>query len=685
MAAQTTQDFWGQFEVAEYDTPQYDWGQYEEVPQNKHALETSLKELPQDNPYVQTQKQQTDLLTNMLFTQDEIKAMEQQGKMGWVEYRSRGFVGWSDITPVLGTVKQVYQSGKALSIAKKLEKGEDISDADKAYMKDYLRNYVECQKRGLSWSAKGASMFVQAPSFMIEFALSGGLGEVAAKGVAAASAKGASKLAVKGATKAAARIAGQQAVLVPMYATANYNERKIADGLNITDKGDMIFDSQKAESNNKQNALKGLGTGEIQILSELSGGVLGKMASGIGGVIGKGIGKVTTTNTARGISATSAKIYNSLPKNVRVKLEAAARVADNMRKGATKAGRKAKEAGNLVGFHGVAEEMGEERVEDILMTAFDLDSKEGYSADQWMQAIFPEPQELLLEAGIFSIVGATSLATRTVANDLMSRGYSEQEATTITQNLSEIEKENMANEILGEVKINEDIKEQDVIKEQFKIENNMIQAGISMNVNAQGEEINPADVQGETSKPKNLTDYKQEISAQKFENHNLPYVHRGSYKGRAWSRVLQGSIDNEIVYAERDFNSLISELYKNPNVVNDSEQMTKLEEKLDKITNRLPEEPELLEPFYEKFYNAVNSASEYSKLKESRSNKQAAELYDMADISEEAPKKTEAPITEVAETVEDELETPETVADKIIRGESKFGKLYIEWVDRYTP
>lgn len=631
MAAQTTQDFWGQFEVAEYDTPQYDWGQYEEVPQNKHALEASLKELPQDDPYVQTQKQQTDLLANMLFTQAEINAMEQQGKMGWVEYRSRGFIGWSDITPVLGTVKQVYQSGKALNIAKKLENGEDISDADKAYMKDYLRNYVECQKRGLSWSAKGASMFVQAPSFMIEFALSGGLGEVAAKGVAAASAKGASKLAVKGATKAAARIAGQQAVLVPMYATANYNERKIADGLNVTDKGDMIFNSAQAESNNKVNALKGLGTGEIQILSEMSGGVIGKMASGIAGAIGKGLGKVATTNTARGISATSAKIYNSLPKDVRVKLEAALRVADNLRKGATKAGQKAKEAGGLVGFHGVAEEMGEERAEDILMTAFDLDSKEGYSADQWMSAIFPEPQELLLEAGIFSIVGASSLATQTVFNDLTSKGYSEKEANTITQNLSEIEKENMANEILGEVNINEDIKEQDVIKEQYKIENNMIQAGISMNVNAQGEEINPTDGQEETSKPKNLTDYKQEISAQKFENHNLPYVHRGSYKGRAWSRVLQGSIDNEIVYAERDFNSLISELYKNPNVVNDSEQMTKLEEKLDKITNRLPEEPELLEPFYEKFYNAVNSASEYSKLKESRSKKvAAAELYEIA-------------------------------------------------------
>ena len=169
-------------------------------------------------------------------------------------------------------------------------------------------------------------------------------------------------------------------------------------------------------------------------------------------------------------------------------------------------------------------------------------------------------------------------------------------------------------------------------------------------------------------------------------------MHRGSYKGRAWSRVLQGSIDNEIVYAERDFNSLISELYKNPNVVNDSEQMTKLEEKLDKITNRLPEEPELLEPFYEKFYNAVNSASEYSKLKESRSNKQAAELYDMADISEEAPKKTPKTLKEVeevatgeAEKIEEEKGLKDLFKDFKETFNNFIEPFYKEAVDRLAP
>jgi hypothetical protein len=614
MAAQ--QDFWGQFEVVEYDKPQYDWGQFEQVPQNKDALETSLNELPENDPYVKTQKHQTEQLANMLFTKEELEKIKNKGEIGWVEYRNRGFVGWSDILPFVGTAKEAGQAGKTLSIAKKLENGEEVSEADKAYMKQYLRDYVELQTRGMKWSAKGASMFLQAPAFMAEFALTGGLGEVAAKGAIKGASKGASKIAVKGATKTAARIAGQQAVLVPTYAIANYNERKLADGLNITDKGDMLFDSQKAEGNNKANALKALGTGEIQILSELSGGVLGKMAAGVGGVVGKGIGKVATTNVARGISATSAKVYNSLPKNVRIKLEASARVAENLGKKANQAGEQMKSKG--LEFHGVAEEMGEERVEDILMTAFDLDSKEGYSADQWLDAIFPDPQQLMLEAGIFSIVGAGSFATRTVTNDLINKGYSDKEATTISQNLSEIEKENMANEILGEVKINEDIKEQEVIKEQVKIENAMLKGGISITENAQENTT-------ETQKPKTLSDYKKDILSNKFEDKKLDTI-KGSYKNSYYTKTLP-TLNNDITEAERGFNKLINEIYKNPSLVDNTAEVERIEKELENITDRLPQEEELIYPYYEKFYNAINSANEYLEAKKKKSK--AAELYDI--------------------------------------------------------
>lgn len=889
MAAQ--QDFWGQFEVVEYDKPQYDWGQFEQVPQNKHALETSLNELPKNDPYVKTQKHQTEQLANMLFTAEERKAIENKGEIGWWEY-AKNYADLSEAVPFYGTGKQIAQTSKVYSIAKKLENGEEVTAADKSYMQDYLKKYTETQLRGTSWGAKGASMLIQAPAFIGEFIATAGVGATVGKGAVIAGVKGAgaaaTKAAIKAGTKVAtskalstiageqavktigtkaaletsAKLAGkaatQQAVLVPMYAVQNYNEKKIADGLNLTDKGsDVLYNTQKADSS--ASWAKSFGIGEIEILSEMSGGLLGYMAGGVTRGITTAAtkigGKVATTNAARGISAVSAKVYNSIPKEARIKLEAAARLTDKLGKKLNTASEKLKQPS--IGFHGVAEEMGEERFGDVLKYAFDLDENEGYldengkfDLDQLGSAIFPGWQQLLLEAGVFSIVGGGSFATRTVINNLKEKGYSDKEATTISQNLSEIEKENIANEILGEVKINEDIKDQEVIKEQVKIENAMLKGGISITENTQENTT-------EKQKAKTLSDYKKDILSNKFEDKKLDTI-KGSYKNSYYTKTLP-TLNNDIIEAERGFNKLINEIHKNPSLVNDTAEVERIEKELENITDRLPQEEELIYPYYEKFYNAINSANEYLEAKKKKS--EAAELYDIEedyslenniqnikpividtknipelktkkdiqnwvsdifsklgtvkikstgieikltkssanretnkrrvtqeehravfeqfkelvensikvgdrakdeihkhnqeiymnkfqigdnvydvnlffdkleknneyryaghsikiapsptqslndiqtegatniipqseknttpselyDISDKAPKKTEVPITQEAETVEDELEVPETVADKIIRGESKFGKLYTEWVDRYTP
>lgn len=719
---ETQDNFWEQFEVAEYDKPQYDeayWGQFEEEPQNKRALETSLKELPSDDAYVKTQEYQTEQLANMLFTKEELEDIKNSGEIGWVEYRQRGFVGWSDVMPVVGTAKQAYNAGKALAIAKKMENGEEINDADKTYMRDYLRNYTELQLRGMKWSARGASMFIQAPAFMVEFALSGGIGEIAAKGGIKASAKVASKLAVKSATKTAAkaaskatgevalegvakgaaRAAGQHAVLVPMYAVANYNERKIADGLNITDKGDMIFDSEAAEASNKENAAKAFGTAEIQILSEMTGGIIGRGAKGALGLGAKAIGKVKTTNTARGISAATASVYNQLPKNVRVKLEASARVAQDLGKKTAQAGEKAKEAGKAAGFHGTLEEYGEERVEDILMTAFDLDREEGYTKQQFVDAIFPGFEQSLLELGIFTIVGATSFSTRTVINDFVKRGYSEKEATTIAQNLSEIEKENLTDDILGEVNINEDIKESEVIKEEIKINNALtLKGSVEMNV--------PAETSEQTQeKVKNLSEYRNAIVKNKFEKTPLE-TYKNAISGKVYSKTPQ-TMTNEIVQAERAFNNVINEIYKNPSIVNDENELSRLERTIDEITWRLPEEESIIKPYYEKYYNAINNAAEYLDAKNKKQTKVAAEMYDVSNTAsamtsyeeqnkpQKAEKKTIKPPAAIKEVEEIATKEAEKIEEK--RGfkelfndfkdvvSEKIEPFYKEAVDRFAP
>lgn len=833
MATAQQQDFWGQFEVAEYDKPQYDWGQYEEVPQNKHALESSLNELPEGDAYVQTEKHQTEQLANMLFTEDEVNAIKSKGQIGWWEY-AKNYADLSEAIPFYGTGKQIAETGKTYSIAKKLENGEEVSEADKTYMVEYLKKYTETQLRGTTWGAKGASMLIQAPAFIGEFIATAGVGAAVGKGAAIAGIKGAGVAATKAAVKAGSKIAtskalstiagreavetigtkaalevsaelvgktaAQQAILVPMYAVQNYNERKIADGLNITDKGNnLVYDTQKADS--KANWGKSFGIGEIEILSELSGGLLGYMAGGITRGITTAAtkvgSKIATTNTARGISAISAKVYNSLPKDVRIKLEASARLTEKLGNKINTAGEKLKQPS--IGFHGTLEEMGEERLGDFLKASFDLDESEGYSLDDFGNAIFPSWQQLLLEAGIFSIVGGASLATRTVTNNLLNKGYSEKEATTITQNLSEIEKENMANEILGEVKINEDITEEEVKQEADAIQLKLF-GGVEMNVNEQGKETEQktkiaryqelqtllsdigkqaqAKVLGENYQGKiseeqhNLIDKEanklgyeklwkeySELSKEIFNTNNkaaelydmadiginnkqkyqkegkspienfytihknytenTPDIYEG---GKTFRDVLShlGSTDNKTAYVKTpleeiifnrnnlkhlvidhperlpDLNKMIQTL-KKPNMIINGQRDGKdyryyIKNFKEDNENKAQFEVVRVAPdgtFYSTSYRLSNS-------KFNQIINEGQIVYDLshdstamqnASVNNIIPQyeKNITPVTEKAEVIEEELETPETVADKIIRGESKWGKFYTEWVDRYTP
>lgn len=864
MAAQ--QDFWGQFEVVEYDKPQYDWGQFEQVPQNKHALETSLNELPENDPYVKTQKHQTEQLANMLFTAEERKAIENKGEIGWWEY-AKNYADLSEAVPFYGTGKQIAQTSKVYSIAKKLENGEEVTAADKSYMQDYLKKYTETQLRGTSWGAKGASMLIQAPAFIGEFLATAGVGATATKAGIIAGIKGAgaaaTKAAIKAGTKVAtskalstiageqavktigtkaaletsAKLAGaaatQQAVLVPMYAVQNYNEKKIADGLNLTDKGsDVLYNTQKADSS--ASWAKSFGIGEIEILSEMSGGLLGYMAGGatrgITTAATKIGGKVATTNVARGISAVSAKVYNSIPKEARIKLEATARLTDKLGKKLNTVSEKLKQPS--IGFHGVAEEMGEERLGDVLKYAFDLDDNEGYSLDQLGHAIFPGFQQLFLEAGVFSIVGGGSFATRTVINNLKEKGYSDKEATTISQNLSEIEKENMANEILGEVKINEDITEEEVQQEADAIQAKLF-GGVEINVNnadrvkedianneavQRGLSVDTALAQidklqeGHTYKINNAGVMKftgqynnegmplfesvsenrgntQEISlTNKFDDVTESYVpknlsrnsgqeiinskefqdfYNGNIQESTIGKLLNHEAINEDIEDVKDVIVKIGTEYKGDtplkdkyvyggstgvengkvviytntkdltpeevrnNLFHELQHARRFQEYLsgnkEVFNNLLNIKNELLkgdfnsyeETLYEKEAELSkqylkNRLEEYDRqtnkrtardvgsyeLSDSngRKNRNADERGDgletskksslgrtSADSEEKSGSDRQEPITQEAETVEDELEVPETVADKIIRGESKFGKLYTEWVDRYTP
>ena len=58
-----------------------------------------------------------------------------------------------------------------------------------------------------------------------------------------------------------------------------------------------------------------------------------------------------------------------------------------------------------LGFNGIVEEIGEERVGDVLKFAFDLDGKRGYSFEQFLDAMFPPIEQLGQEALAFGVMG----------------------------------------------------------------------------------------------------------------------------------------------------------------------------------------------------------------------------------------------------------------------------------------
>lgn len=58
-----------------------------------------------------------------------------------------------------------------------------------------------------------------------------------------------------------------------------------------------------------------------------------------------------------------------------------------------------------LGFNGIVEEMGEERVGDVLKFVFNLDKEKGYSFEQFLDAMFPPIEQLGEEALAFGVMG----------------------------------------------------------------------------------------------------------------------------------------------------------------------------------------------------------------------------------------------------------------------------------------
>tara|TARA_R110000796_G_scaffold110905_1_gene222450 strand:+ start:1593 stop:6038 length:4446 start_codon:yes stop_codon:yes gene_type:complete len=380
---------------------------------------------PQITPLAEEADQQYDQmmeLAQMRFDPETIKSWE-NNPIGFQE--SFGFLDWEDVTPVAGGVAKGANYLKLLDISKNIEAGKPVTPSDSEFLNEFVDKQVEMKIRGMSYGGKIAYYGSPLPAFMVEFALTGGIGKAAQattlKAIGTAVETTALKTFAAKTTGRVARVAAQSAVMVPMLAT-KYGERR-AGAWNVTNKGEVIFSG--ANESPAMSALMAYAHVSAEVASELSGATLNKYLI-------NPVTKRLKTPLINGINKLPEKLKLALYDNYK-RLKGNARVSRVFTAG---------------GWNGMLAELGEERIADILRETTNLTLEEGYTFDQVLDGITPSKDQLLLEAGLISIMGGGKTITSVVMNFLTSDGLSVEQAQEIVDNLTVLEQEALASEFL---------------------------------------------------------------------------------------------------------------------------------------------------------------------------------------------------------------------------------------------
>ncbi len=259
----------------------------------------------------------------------------------------------------------------------------DATEAEQKKALKIIENWVieleERQRRGISIGGRIAEGITELPAFMIEFLLTGPLfktGSIAGK---TAATKILGRFAEKGVGKLAVKVAGagfgtliRTSVNVPRILAGAVEQ--MTEGIQVTDDGAIAFSDA---ANNPFSALaRSFADLYIENLTEVAGPSLKKGVVTIGAGIGKKfpvVGKFTKELAEKWIAN---RVGRTLSQFLKVS--------------ATK-----------VGYDGILEEMGEEQLGRILRSVTGL---------QEFGEIVPSMEDLLVEAGIFSVPGGVILA-----------------------------------------------------------------------------------------------------------------------------------------------------------------------------------------------------------------------------------------------------------------------------------
>ena len=401
------------------------------IPQrNENALNNvTTVEQSQDETFVN--------LAKTRFSDEQIKEWE-NNPIGFAD--AYDFLEWSEILPGGGLV-QAYDTVGLTNISKKYEKGEDLTESEQKTLNTFIDKTIEMRMRGFSYGGSIVYYGSQIPAFAIEFALTGGVGKAAQLAAVKTAAKVTEKAALKKIAGVTAQSLARSATMPAQY-VPTYAETRLNDFMAVTDKGELIFKESKESP--AKSALKAYGYTVAEVASEMSGAAIGKY-------IVSPIAKVAKTPLT--IAA------NKLPQNVQMKLyQAYQKIQPNA--SITK-------VFSAAGWNGMLEELGEERISDVLRSSLDLAVDEDYTFNDFLANITPTKDQLLLEAGLVSIAGGVKVSADVATNYLISDGKTPKESAEIVNNMSAIEQENYINERLYPKNKSKDLYETDIAGKQI--------------------------------------------------------------------------------------------------------------------------------------------------------------------------------------------------------------------------
>ncbi len=315
----------------------------------------------------------------------ELKA---KGKIGFGETWNR-MNKWG-IVPYLGDVTEIVEDVKIFNLIKKSEENPNaLTPDERQELQDFALDMIEIDVRGQTLFGKYLEGAYKMPAFAIEFMTGGAIleklgakvaGGAVKKGITTGIKKVVQGQIARGVTKVVAE-GTARAILNPVQWRKQYVDRKLNDSITVTDKGEIFF--KEGDEKPATTLIKSFGDVWIEQASETAGSHLFKP-------MGKGI-------------------MQKLPKGLKAKFSSFVK---------KETGKGVRAGMNKLGFDGMLEEMGEERLGDFLRVTLDLDPEQGYALDQYGDALFPEWEDLLVEAGVIGTFGAFSRTSVALANRL---------------------------------------------------------------------------------------------------------------------------------------------------------------------------------------------------------------------------------------------------------------------------